>query len=393
MPPLKTHKKASSVKAQTKTQVNSKTLPQNRLLSFIEKWAFYFSSTPKQEQSTLGQKPPKAKFRLSTSLLRLLPFLCCAGFLLSLIWDLSGQFNLPWRKESIALDGLLGKVCVTGLVGFLTNWLAIKMLFYPRKARPLLGQGLIPARKDRIVLRLGEQISGEIINSQLILERITNSGLLSKHRQKLAQGLRKALKQPEFRKDLFSLVQYYIDQILRSPEVQKSLRDFIDQINVEELGILESGLFKFYKFLSGEQGFNRKIEYLLNKLQMHPERCEKYLNENLDKLPEILEEDKQAQALEKNILQVIVFLVEQINIQDVIMDNLKAFDEIRLEKLLWRSSSDQLIYIQYLGCFLGILGGFFLWLPLEAILSAFVLGSAVWSLDVLLLNLRNSEQK
>ena len=372
--------------ASVQTQAETETFSQNRLFSFIEKWAHYFSSTQSQEQRPFGQHHEESKFTLSISLLRLLPFVCCVGFFLSLLWDLSGQLTLPWRQESVALDGLIGKVCITGLVGFFTNWLAIKMLFYPRQARPLLGQGLIPARKDRIVLRLGEQISGEIINSKLILEKITRSGLLSKHRQKLAQGLRKALEQQDFRKDIFFLVQHYMEQILRSSEFQKSLQSFINQVNVEGLGMLESGLFRFYKFLSGGSGLKRKVEYLLKKLRLDPERFQKYLNKNLDKLPDII--DQKGPAMEKNVLQVLVILLEQINVQDVVMDNLKAFDEVRLEKLLWRSSSDQLIYIQYLGCFLGILGGFFLWLPIEALLSTFLLASTVWSLDVLLLKLQ-----
>ena len=359
----------------------------SQLLAFIEKWMPHFSM--KEEEGLRPvQSPKKTRFRLSTGFLRVLPFLCCGGFLLSLVWEPSGHFTLPWRPEAVEFDGLLEKLCITGLVGFLTNWLAIKMLFYPRKARPLLGQGLIPARKNRIVLRLGEQISGDIINSKLIVEKIISSKLLTKRRQKFIEKLSLALEQKDFRKDLSSLIENYALPILASPAFQKNLGAIIKQIDIKDLGPLEKSLFRFYKFISGERNLHRKIEYLLGKLQTERGRYESYINKALDKLPEILE--KKGEALEKNILQIIVFLLEQINVQDVIMDNLKAFDELRLEKLLWRTTSDQLIYIQYLGCFLGILGGFFLWLPMEAMLGFFSLGLLLFFFDSLLLRLRKS---
>lgn len=60
---------------------------------------------------------------------------------------------------------------VTALIGWLTNWVAIKMLFRPRDACRVLGlemQGLIPRRQDELGHKLGEIIETELINAHTI---------------------------------------------------------------------------------------------------------------------------------------------------------------------------------------------------------------------------------
>jgi len=80
----------------------------------------------------------------------------------------------------------------------------------------------------------------------------------------------------------------------------------------------------------------------------------------------------------------VIFLVERINIRNIITQNLESFDELRLERLLLYSTSDQLDYIQYLGCILGILGGLFIWMPVESFVIFGVFGIGLFSADWLL---------
>ena len=355
-----------------------------RLVRFAEKWGRRLAPNPEPVEDS--PPSPPSKISLVLLALQILPYICGIGFAVSLLWDFDGALVLPWRSEPVLLDGILRMITVTGLVGFGTNWLAIKMLFYPRKKRPLLGQGLIPSRKDRIATKLGEQISKEIINSELIVEQIRQSGLVTQHRRKLTQSLRNIVHNEEFRSDIIELSQPYINQFLRSPEFQLRVKDFVRGIDFENVGLVEGGILRVYKALTGDQDISDRLQDVIESMTFRMDRYEDRLAEYLHKLPAALEE--QSHAVEDYALAAIVFLIEQVNIQNVIVSNLERFDEVRLEKLLWGSTSDQLQYIQYLGCFLGLIGGLFIWLPLESIVFTAVIGGLVWGLDEFILRMR-----
>ena len=57
-----------------------------------------------------------------------------------------------------------------GLIGYFTNWLAIKMMFRPHKAKYFLGMkipftpGLIPKERGRIAEAIGNSISDNLMN-------------------------------------------------------------------------------------------------------------------------------------------------------------------------------------------------------------------------------------
>ena len=60
-------------------------------------------------------------------------------------------------------------VAVGALIGWGTNWLALKMLFHPRRPvgiGPFRFQGVIPRRKSDIAARLGEMVENELVSHQ-----------------------------------------------------------------------------------------------------------------------------------------------------------------------------------------------------------------------------------
>jgi uncharacterized membrane protein YheB (UPF0754 family) len=59
-----------------------------------------------------------------------------------------------------------------------TNWLAVKMLFYPRK--PILGfQGLIPKKQKELAHKIAEVVSKELVNFDSIKDKIGGSSGLN----------------------------------------------------------------------------------------------------------------------------------------------------------------------------------------------------------------------
>lgn len=89
---------------------------------------------------------------------------------------------------------------VTALIGWVTNWIAIKMLFRPAKARRFLGlkwQGLIPRRQKQIASTIAGIIERDILSSHTIqheLQQIDLAPHLSEVAHRLVyEGLGKKL--------------------------------------------------------------------------------------------------------------------------------------------------------------------------------------------------------
>jgi len=65
--------------------------------------------------------------------------------------------------------------CITAAIGWFTNWVAIQMLFHPRKPMRLLfwsWQGLIPRRQEQLAAEAAEIIEREIMQQHMIVREI-----------------------------------------------------------------------------------------------------------------------------------------------------------------------------------------------------------------------------
>jgi uncharacterized membrane protein YheB (UPF0754 family) len=73
---------------------------------------------------------------------------------------------------------------VGAVIGYTTNWLAIKMLFRPYRAKYLFGiklpftPGLIPKEKSRIAVSLGSAVSTELLNEETLVKELVDDRVL-----------------------------------------------------------------------------------------------------------------------------------------------------------------------------------------------------------------------
>ena len=65
---------------------------------------------------------------------------------------------------------------VGALIGFATNWLAIKMLFHPRQPRWGI-QGLLPRRQKDLAQKLGQVVATELIDIDSVLDHLDDVDL------------------------------------------------------------------------------------------------------------------------------------------------------------------------------------------------------------------------
>ncbi|AIO18560.1 hypothetical protein KQ51_00680 [Candidatus Izimaplasma bacterium HR1] len=72
---------------------------------------------------------------------------------------------------------LLLMVVIGGLIGYLTNRIAIKMLFRPVNPIKILFftiQGVFPKRKDQMAISLADTIEKELLSKEVIMDKILN---------------------------------------------------------------------------------------------------------------------------------------------------------------------------------------------------------------------------
>jgi len=86
--------------------------------------------------------------------------------------------NFGGKKLKNLVIQFLIMVSVGTLIGWFTNYLAIKLLFRPYKEVNLLFfkiQGLIPKRRDEIAVNISEVVEKELISLDDIAEKFQNS--------------------------------------------------------------------------------------------------------------------------------------------------------------------------------------------------------------------------
>jgi uncharacterized membrane protein YheB (UPF0754 family) len=87
---------------------------------------------------------------------------------------------------------------ISAFIGWITNWVAIKMLFHPREPKKILGitfQGIFPKRQQQFAEKLGKIVSTEFLSFGDIEELISH---------------------PENLKKIMPLIEKHIDEFLRT---------------------------------------------------------------------------------------------------------------------------------------------------------------------------------
>src|SRR5699024_2320792 len=340
-----------------------------------------------QERSTKEPMVPPQQQKPYSSTLKLLsvfPYLLVTSFFISFFWDFDGlSFSL--FDYPIQLEGLLKIISVSGLIGFLTNWVASTMLFKPVQKRPLLGHGLIPAQKNRIAYRLAKAVSEDLINPEIIKEKISTSDIISKYREDSTRYIRSIIDNPHFREDLKQWVLTYLDEMVANLEIREALaKRILKQIEeAVQQKSLERIALRAYSYVKGQE-MQHIIEESLAEIPNSVEAGLDQIDRFLDDLPQQIEDN--SEQIESIVTTLLYKLVNQLDVHHLVEENLQSYDEQHLSSMLRNATNEQLHYIQYLGAVLGCIGGFIIWEPLP---SLFLLGTLflfLLGLDALLLN-------
>ena len=83
-------------------------------------------------------------------------------------------------------------ILLSTFTGWITTWIAIKMLFHPRKPINILGvklQGIFPKNQRAIAEKLGQVVGKELLSFDEIEQKITNPENLQKLRPDIEQHI------------------------------------------------------------------------------------------------------------------------------------------------------------------------------------------------------------
>jgi uncharacterized membrane protein YheB (UPF0754 family) len=157
---------------------------------------------------------------------------------------------------------------VGALIGWLTNWIAIKMLFRPRKpmgAGFLKLQGLIPKRRHDLARKIGEVVERELINHEDITRRINTPEFHENIRARVEKHVELFVKER-----LYSIP--VLGKVVPLEAVANRVRDFV----VDEVQKLVPSMV---------EGFTKDLE---DKLQFRKIVTEKVEAFELDKFENIV---------------------------------------------------------------------------------------------------------
>ncbi|MDY2582605.1 MAG: DUF445 family protein [Clostridium perfringens] len=210
---------------------------------------------------------------------------------------------------------------IGAVIGYITNWLAIKMLFRPREAKYIFGMklpftpGLIPKEKSRIANKVGETVGTHLLNSD---------------------SLSKALKDDKIKAKFNEVAKEKINQVINSNStLEESLKNTLGENYYALKGNMINNITKIILESIQEEEFKNKVKFYIvdsikERLNKKPEKIIDFINSN--KFREViintLEEEKTRDIIGKALLKEVKTLgKEDLTIEEVIPENIKPYIE------------------------------------------------------------------
>ncbi|MDK0686694.1 DUF445 family protein [Clostridium perfringens] len=210
---------------------------------------------------------------------------------------------------------------IGAVIGYITNWLAIKMLFRPREAKYIFGMklpftpGLIPKEKSRIANKVGETVGTHLLNSDSLSKALKDDKIKAKFNEVAKEKINQVINSNSTLEDSLKNTlgeNYYA---LKENMINNIAKTILESIKEEEF----KNKVKFYIVDSIKEGLNKK-----------PEKIIDFINSN--KFREViintLEEEKTRDIIGKALLKEVKTLgKEDLTIEEVIPENIKPYIE------------------------------------------------------------------
>jgi len=282
-----------------------------------------------------------------------------------------------------------------GVIGYITNDLAIRMLFRPRKA-VYIGKfhvpftpGLIPAQQGRIAQSIGDVVSSQLLNEETLRQTLLSEATVQKLQDKVRASLRKLSKDGRRVRDLLAKEEVRDRVDLNVDELTQKLTEgltakiiesklgytVVDSIIGDKMDFINQN--KWLSMLVDDNAQKSIKEKLAEKVdeiiaEKAPDAVaaivERYKDEIMDaRICDLYArfEDKEDVIIDKltglytSILgDNLGRLLKAINIEKIVVDKINGLDPAELETVIFGVMKKELRAIVYLGALLGFLMGF-----------------------------------
>lgn len=288
----------------------------------------------------------------------------------------------------LILQPLIGSV-----IGYVTNWIAVKMMFRPLKPIHIgkfvlpFTPGIIPRNKERLAEAIGNTVSNNLLTDDDIKKILLSDEVKETLKAELNNYLNSNLENNE---NLKNLICSYISEELyenTSLTIQDKISDSIYHTVLDanlgkliteqiELAAMEKMKGSMLGFLGGNaivssltSNINSKLdEYIENNgktliSEMVKNEFEKYESKSIGELISSLNKSEFditpliINTYEKIVSQKISDLLKTINISKIISDKINAMDVLELEKLLLSIMKKELNALVNLGALIGFVLG------------------------------------
>ncbi|HWP58680.1 MAG TPA: DUF445 family protein [Candidatus Acidoferrales bacterium] len=260
-------------------------------------------------------------------------------------------------------------------VGFWTNWLAVKMLFHPRR-KNAVWWGLVPARREELIDGIAAGVMKQLISPEIVQEHLHKSAVIQRFVNETACALQDTLENPRFRQELKGLVYGIVHKFATSPETRRSVerlvRAKISDWTGESLG---AKIAEWTKELWGPLVVKEVIQALPD-LPQATDSVIAHVERSLNQVPQIMERENS--RIESLITRAIVEALHNLDIKQVVKAQLSKLDEQGLERMLTGNVTTELKFIQTSGGVFGLLAGLaFIYPSSRPVLLA--VGLALWA--------------
>ena len=284
---------------------------------------------------------------------------------------------------------------VGGVIGYITNDLAIRMLFRPRKAYYIgkfhipLTPGLIPSQQGRIAESIGQVVSQQLLDEQTLRQTLLSDSAVGKLQEKIREFFHGLSQDERTFSGILKLRQEQGKSQLGVDELQRKLTDalaakiisaklggaVIDSVVGDHMdAITQNKLFQMLVGSGTQEAIKGKLADMIDDLieskayEVSAAIVNKYRNELFDmRICDLYAkyQDKEELVIQKvTELYVSVLgdnlgkLLQAINIQQIVVDKINDLDPAELETVIFGIMKKELRAIVYLGALLGFLMGF-----------------------------------
>ena len=217
--------------------------------------------------------------------------------------DIGQQLSVFFSQLWVQLVSLIIFATVHGYLG---AWLAVRMLFRPRKPIKVIGltvfpQGMIPRHRERLAAAIGKAVGDELVSQETVLQELFGKeflqrkiqnvvdsyteSILSENYPSLIEALPANIREPVL--DAISALQLkiaeHIENVLRSEETVETIQGFVER-RVDEF------LSQRVSKVVDDENFNKILAFLESRIRSilkeptFEQKIKDFINRQIDDL-------------------------------------------------------------------------------------------------------------